>query len=216
MTVGNARGFNAPRIADDDFGAVFPGFDHPAGDDWMGVGAVVAKDQQAFRVFDVADRVAHRPVAQRLLQPGDRGAVADAGAAVDVIGVQHRAGELLHHIVGFVAGAARGAGGHDGARAMLLFDLPELAGGIANRLLPADRREGAAFLVADHRLFETGRQELRIVKKIPAVVAFQAQLVLVGDAVGGFRANDFIVVDNQFKFATRPAVGAHARDFFHQ
>ncbi len=73
MTVGNARGFNAPRIADDDFGAVFPGFDHPAGDDWMGVGAVVAKDQQAFRVFDVADRVAHRPVAQRLLQPGDRG-----------------------------------------------------------------------------------------------------------------------------------------------
>lgn len=140
--------------------------------------------------------------------------MADAGAAVDVIGVEHRAGELLHHIVGFVAGAARGAGGHDGARAMLLFDLPELAGGIANRLLPADRREGAAFLVADHRLFETGRQELRIVKKIPAVVAFQTQLVLVGDAVGGFRANDFIVVDNQFKFATRPAVGAHARDFF--
>ncbi len=92
----------------------------------------------------------------------------------------------------------------------------ELAGGIANRLLPADRREGAAFLVADHRLFKTGRQELRIVKKIPAVVAFQAQLVLVGDAVGGLRANDFIVVDNQFKFATRPAVGAHARDFFHQ
>ena len=142
--------------------------------------------------------------------------MADAGAAVDVIGVQHRAGELLHHIVGFVAGAARGAGGHDGARAMLLFDLLELAGGIANRLLPADRREGAAFLVADHRLFKTGRQELRIVKKIPAVVAFQAQLVLVGDAVGGLRANDFIVVDNQFKFATRPAVGAHARDFFHQ
>ena len=142
--------------------------------------------------------------------------MADAGAAVDVIGVQHRASELLHHIVGFVAGAARGAGGHDGARAMLLFDLPELAGGIANRLLPADRRKGAAFLVADHRLFKTGRQELRVVQKIPAVIAFQAQLVLVGDAVGGFRANDFIVVDNQFKFATRPAVGAHARDFFHQ
>ncbi len=55
-----------------------------------------------------------------------RRAVADAGAAVDVIGVQHRAGELLHHIVGFVAGAARGAGGHDGARAMLLFDLLSL------------------------------------------------------------------------------------------
>ncbi len=67
MTIGNARGFNAPRIADDDFGAVVPGLDYPAGDDGMGVGAVVAKNQQAFRVFDVANRVAHRPVAQRLL-----------------------------------------------------------------------------------------------------------------------------------------------------
>ena len=67
MTIGNARGFNAPRIADDDFGAVVPGLDYPAGDDGMGVGAVVAKDQQALRVFDVANRVAHRPVAQRLL-----------------------------------------------------------------------------------------------------------------------------------------------------
>lgn len=45
MTIGNARGFNAPRIADDDFGAVVPGLDYPAGDDGMGVGAVVAKDQ---------------------------------------------------------------------------------------------------------------------------------------------------------------------------
>ena len=67
MTVGYACGFNASRIADDDLSAVFPGFDHPAGDDGMGVGAVVAKDQQALRVFDVANRVAHRPVAQRLL-----------------------------------------------------------------------------------------------------------------------------------------------------
>ena len=67
MTVGYACGFNASRIADDDLSAVFPGFDHPAGDDGMGVGAVVAKDQQALRVFDVAYRVAHRPVAQRLL-----------------------------------------------------------------------------------------------------------------------------------------------------
>jgi hypothetical protein len=63
-------------------------------------------------------------------------------------------------------------------------------------------------------LLQARRQQLRIVKKIPAVIAFQAQLVLVGDAVGGFRTDDFIVVDNQFKFATRPAVGANARDFF--
>lgn len=27
---------------------------------------------------------------------------------------------------------------------------------------------------------------------------------------------DINTFDNQFKFATRPAVGAHARDFFHQ
>ena len=48
MLVGNARRFDAARIADDDFCTVFPGFQHATGDDRVGVCAVVAKYQQTF------------------------------------------------------------------------------------------------------------------------------------------------------------------------
>ena len=107
MAIGDAGGFDTARVADDDFRPVFASFNHPAGDDRVGVGAVIAKDQQAFRVFDIANRVAHRAVTERQLKPGYRRAVADAGAAVDVVGVEHAAGEFLYHIVGFIPGTAR-------------------------------------------------------------------------------------------------------------
>ena len=48
MAIGDAGGFDTTRVADDDFCPVFAGLNHPAGDDWVGVGAVIAKDQQAF------------------------------------------------------------------------------------------------------------------------------------------------------------------------
>lgn len=48
MMVGNVCGFNVLWIVDDDFGVVFLGFDYLVGDDWMGVGVVVVKDQQVF------------------------------------------------------------------------------------------------------------------------------------------------------------------------
>jgi hypothetical protein len=37
---------------------------------------------------------------------------------------------------------------------------------------------------------------------------------LVGDAIGGFGTENFIVFDDQLKFATGPAIRANARDFF--
>ena len=48
MLIGNSRRFNAPRIADDNFCAVFTRFQHAPGDDRVGVCAVIAKHQQTF------------------------------------------------------------------------------------------------------------------------------------------------------------------------
>ena len=48
MLVGNTRRFNTARIADNNFCAVFTRFQHAAGNDRVGVRAVIAKHQQAF------------------------------------------------------------------------------------------------------------------------------------------------------------------------
>ncbi len=216
MLIGDARGFDFARIAHNHLRAVFFGFQYATRHDRVRIGAVIAKHQQAFGVFNIADGVAHRAVAQRLLKPRHRRTVTDARATVDVIGVEHRAGELLHHVVGFIAGAARRAGGHDSARAVLLFNRRQTLCGIAYRLLPGDRLKRAAFLVADHGLGEARRQKLGVVKEIPAVIAFQAELVLVGDAFGGLGANDFVVIHDELEFATRTTVRTDAGDFFHQ
>lgn len=99
---------------------------------------------------------------------------------------------------------------------MFFFDFFEFVGGIVNCFLLVDWCEGVVFLVVDYWLFEMGCQELCIVKKILVVVVFQIQLVLVGDVVGGFCVNDFIVVDNQFKFVICFVVGVYVCDFFYQ
>ena len=48
MLIGNARRFNATRIADDNFCAVLTRLQHTSGDDRVGVRAVIAEYQQAF------------------------------------------------------------------------------------------------------------------------------------------------------------------------
>jgi hypothetical protein len=155
MPIGDARGFDPPRIADDNFGTVLPRLEHPACHDGVGIRAVIAKDKQTAGVFDIADGIAHRAVAERLLQPGDGGAAANAGAAVNVIGVEHPAGKLLHNVIGFIAGSAGGAGSHNGARSVGVFDLQQARGGIANGLVPADGNKLTAFFIADHRAGQT-------------------------------------------------------------
>lgn len=149
-------------------------------------------------MLDIADGVTHRPVAERLLQPGHARAVTHPGAAVDIVGVEHPAGKLLHHVVGLVPRPAGRAGGHDGPRAILRLDLPQPLRGIAYGLLPGDRHKPAALLVADHRLREARRQDAGVVEKVPAVIALQAQLVLVGHPLCRFGADDLIVLNDEF------------------
>ncbi|MNP36739.1 hypothetical protein D3C76_1301490 [compost metagenome] len=142
--------------------------------------------------------------------------MADASTAVDVIGADHRAGELLHHIVGFIAGPARGTGVHDGAGTVLLFNLLQPLCGVADRFIPTDGLKLAAFLPPNQRLAQARGQQFGVVQEVPAVIAFQTQFTLIGHAVSRLGANDFAVIDHQFHFAACTAVRADGCDFFHR
>ncbi|CAH0214593.1 hypothetical protein SRABI106_01828 [Rahnella aquatilis] len=120
-----------------------------------------------------------------------------AGAAVDVIGADHCTGKFLHHIVGFIAGPAGRTGGHNGTRAVFLFNVFQALCGVTDGFIPADGFEFSAFLAADERLGQARGQQFGVIEKIPAVIAFQAQFALIGDAVRGFRTDDFSVIYNQ-------------------
>lgn len=136
-------------------------------------------------------------------------------AVVDVVRPNHRTGKFLHHIVGFIAGATGRAGGHDGVRAIFRLDGRETAAGELDRFIPGDGLELATALAADHRALETGGQQVGVVQKIPTVIALEAELPLVGPAVGAFGPHHLVVFNQQVDFATGAAIGAHGNDFFH-
>ena len=148
-------------------------------------------------MFNVVNGITHRAVAQRFLQARHGRPVADACAAVHVVGMEYRTGEFLHHIVGFITRPPGRAGGHDGPRAELRFNVFKLVGGITNGLVPGDRGKGFAFVVADHRLRQARGEQAGIVKEVPAVKAFQAQGALIGYAVCGFGTDNTVIFNNE-------------------
>ena len=213
--VGDAGGLDLAGIADDDLGALLLGLEDAAGDDRVTVGGVVAEAEDAVGVLDLTDRVGHGAVAEGHHQARDRGAVADAGAAVDVVGADDGAGELLGDVVRFVAGAARRPGQHDRIGAVFLLDLRQFAGGEGDRLVPGHGLEGGVARAADHRALQTRRQDLGVVDEVPAVPTLQAQFALVGDAVERLGADDLVVFDEERELAARSTIGADGNVLFH-
>lgn len=136
-------------------------------------------------------------------------------AVIDVVRPKHSAGKFLHHIVGFIAGATGRAGGHDGVRAIFRLDGSQAAAGELNGFVPGDGFELATALAADHRALETGGQQVGVVQEIPTVIALEAELPLVGPAVGAFGPHHLVVFNQQVDLATGAAIGAHGNDFFH-
>ena len=106
VDVGDAGGLDEARVGDDDLGALLLRLDDAAGDDGMGGTGVVAEQEDAVGVFHIGNRDAHGAGANGIDQADDRGAMAGARAVVDVIGAHACTGELLHHVVGFVARTA--------------------------------------------------------------------------------------------------------------
>ncbi|MNP10458.1 hypothetical protein D3C76_1026100 [compost metagenome] len=105
--IGNARGFNFARIADDNLRPVAFGFDHPVRHDRVRIRRVIAKNKDHIGILDANNGVTHCAVTDRLVQTCNRWAVSDASAAVDVIGTNNGAREFLHYIVGFITRSTR-------------------------------------------------------------------------------------------------------------
>ena len=103
--------------------------------DRIGNGRVAPDDQRATRVLDVLVGICGSPGAKALLHAPGRGRVADAGAAVDVVGAHHVADELLHEVV-FLIGAACGGDAGDGIAAVFIADAEEVVGDVGVGLLP--------------------------------------------------------------------------------
>ncbi len=75
-------------------------------DDRVRIRRVITEDKHQIGVIYLIDGITHCAVTDRLVQTCNRWAVSDARAAVDVIGTNNGAREFLHHIVGFIPGAA--------------------------------------------------------------------------------------------------------------
>lgn len=133
--IGDARGFNFARVADDNFRPVAFSVNDVIRHDRVGIRRVVTEDKHQIGVINLRDGITHGAVTDRLVQTCNRRAVSDASAAVDVIGTNNGAREFLHHIVGFITGAAGGAGGLDRIRAIFGFNGAEAGGDVIQRLV---------------------------------------------------------------------------------
>ncbi|SAE47404.1 Uncharacterised protein [Enterobacter cloacae] len=103
----------------------------------------------------------------------------------------------MHHIVGLIARSPRGPRGHNGSRAVLIFDAFKPVSSIANGLFPGNRGKGLAFAVADHGLRQTGGKQPCVVKKVPAVESFQAKRALIGYAISGFGTDNPVIFHDE-------------------
>ena len=215
MQVGDARGFDFTRIADDDFGPVAFGIEDVIRHDRVRIRRVIAENKHQIGIIDLGDGITHRAVADRLVQTCNRRAVSDACAAVDVIGTNNGARKFLHDVVGFIACGARRSGGLNRIRPVLRFYVAEAVCHVIERFLPGDGLQLTAAPAADHRGFQARGEDLRVVNKIPAVVALQAQGALIIFPHRSVGAGNFSLFYRELHFAAGGAVGADGRDSFH-
>ena len=80
--------------------------------------------------------------------------MANACAAIDVIGADNGARKLLHDVVGLITRPARRAGEHDGVRAILFLDGLQARTGEVDGFIPRYCLELAAALTAYHWLLQ--------------------------------------------------------------
>ena len=143
-----------------------------------------------------------------------KGCVIGAALVVDVVGLEHRARELLQQVILFVGGAV-GADDADGRAAARVANLLQFAGGNAKRVLPRGRFELAG-RIANQRL----RQAVGALDKVETEAALGAEEVVIDAAlVAIVGANDFGAVvggaDAEGDFAAVGAVRADGGDVVH-
>src|SRR5450830_832285 len=130
--------------------------------------------------------------------------MADPGAGVDVVVAEGRTDQLLHQ-VGLFVGAARRGDAANRITPVFGLDAAELAGRVADGLVPADLLPGVVDALADH-----GRGDAVLVGGIaPGKAALDAGVALVGLAVlPGHHAHHFVALHLGLEAAAHAAVGA--------
>ncbi len=148
------------RVDDDEFGSVLAHrFFEEVGDDGVGFGGIGAGDDEGVEVFHFGDGIGHGAGADGELEAGDGTRVAEAGAVVDVVGVQEGAHEFLEDVGVFVGGFGAGVGGYR-ITAVRFDDAHEFIGDEVEGFVPGgfapDGCGGASFLAvgADEGCFD--------------------------------------------------------------
>ena len=137
---GDAHQVDPARIDDDQLGALAQPALHAARRTPDGLRSDWRRSTTMTSAFiDRVEVLRAGRLAERLLQAVAGGRVADAGAGVDVVVAEGGAHQLLDEVGLFVRAARRGDAA-DGVAAVLRLDALELAGGVADRLVPARPR----------------------------------------------------------------------------
>ena len=173
--------------------------------DGVGVGGVGAGDEDHVRLQHIADPVGHGAAAQGGGQARHRGAVAEPGTVIHIVGTHGGPHKLLEEIVILIGGTGAGEARH-GVGTELGFHLPDLPADEVQSLLPGGGLEHAVF--AD----QGGGQPVLVVDEVKGELALDAEQPLVGRPLGGLGIHHPAVLHPEIDLAAHAAVGAGGAD----
>ncbi len=210
----------AAGVDDDELRAALRRLFEIGGGNGMVLGRIGADDNDHVGVLDLVECRGHRAGADALDQGRDRRSVAEPRAVIDIIVVEARADQFLEQIGLFVGAFGRAEAG-DGAVAVGFGDPRKTAGGEVQRLLPARLKEMRVGIrgididaLGQSGLADEGlHQPLRIGNVIESEPAFDAQAVLIGEAVAALNEGDLVVLDLVRDLTADAAIGADRVDF---
>eukprot|EP00043_Microstomoeca_roanoka_P029777 m.23135 g.23135 ORF g.23135 m.23135 type:complete len:565 (+) comp9442_c0_seq1:265-1959(+) len=198
----------AARVDHDQLGALAQALLHAAGKDRVRGAGIGADHHDHVRFLDRVEVLRAGRGTIGLAQPVTGGRVADAGAGIGVVVLEHRAGQLLHE-VGFLVRAARRGDDADRLAAMLVDQALHAVRGEGHRLFPRHFFPRIRDLVADHRV-----QDAFLVRGIAiGEAALDAAMAAVRLAVlVRHHADEFIAAHFRLERAADAAIGAGGDD----
>ena len=86
-------------ICHDELGPFFLGSENTPCNQRMARRCIGPDDENAPGIFDLANRICHRPASESGGQTCHRGRMSETGAVINVVGADHRSGEFLCQII---------------------------------------------------------------------------------------------------------------------
>ena len=208
MHVGRSRKANVARVHHDKLRAARNRLANSHANNRVRLFGVGAHKHNDVGIFgNIGNGVGHSARTQRLRKASNRGAVAHAGAVVDIVGFERRARHLLQHVDVFV-GRARTRERSKRLPAELVANGTHTTCHQRQCLVPRGRFKLASFCIANKR---RGKPIGRLHKIEAAASAFHAQQALVRGAVHRFGVNDFAIFHHQVILAAGGAMRARGK-----